>query len=71
MYGFGGYSGTVNVLLDRRNIKYKMNDTIVDTDIEHCGSVIGNNCRIGASVIILPGREKEKYVQTLGFKRRR
>ena len=56
---FGGYSGTANVLLDRRNIKYKMNDTIVDTDIEHCGSVIGNNCRIGASVIILPGRKKK------------
>ncbi|MDN5868431.1 MAG: hypothetical protein L0H55_13685, partial [Candidatus Nitrosocosmicus sp.] len=54
---FGGYTGTANVLLDRRNIKYKINDTLVDTGTDHFGSVIGNNCCIGASVIILPGRK--------------
>ena len=54
---FGGYSGTANVLLDRRNVKYKVNDTLVDTGTDHFGSVIGNNCCIGASVIILPGRK--------------
>jgi NDP-sugar pyrophosphorylase family protein len=54
---FGGYSGTANVLLDRKNIRYKINDTLVDTGTDHFGSVIGDNCSIGASVIILPGRK--------------
>jgi NDP-sugar pyrophosphorylase family protein len=54
---FGGYSGTANVLLDRRNVKYKVNDTLIDTGTDHFGSVVGNNCCIGASVIILPGRK--------------
>ena len=54
---FGGYSGTANVLLDRKNIRYKTNDSLVDTGTDHFGSVIGDNCCIGASVIILPGRK--------------
>lgn len=54
---FGGYSGTANVLLDRRSVRYKVNDTLMDTGTDHFGSVIGNNCCIGASVIILPGRK--------------
>jgi acetyltransferase-like isoleucine patch superfamily enzyme len=53
---FGGYSGTANVLLDRRNVRYKINGRLVDTGTDHFGSVIGDNCCIGASVIILPGR---------------
>lgn len=52
-----GYSGTANVLLDRKNIKYKINDSLVDTGTDHFGSVIEDNCCIGASVIILPGRK--------------
>ena len=54
---FGGYTGTANVLLDRKNIKYRINNTLVDTGTDHFGSVIGNNCSIGVSVIILPGRK--------------
>ncbi len=53
---FGGYSGTANVLLDRKNVRYKIRDNYMDTGTDHFGSVIGNNCSIGASVIILPGR---------------
>ena len=53
---FGGYSDTANVLLDRKNIRYEINGNLVDTGTDHFGSVIGNNCSIGASVIILPGR---------------
>jgi NDP-sugar pyrophosphorylase family protein len=48
---FGGYSGTVNVQLNRQDVKYRIGDTLVNT-----GAVVGNNCAIGASVIILPGR---------------
>lgn len=52
---FGGYSGTENVLANRKKIKYRVGKTLVDTKTDHFGSVIGNNCCIGASVIILPG----------------
>lgn len=54
---FGGYSGTANVLLTRKNIKYMINDELIDTGTDHFGSVVGDNCAIGAAVIILPGRQ--------------
>ena len=54
---FGGYSGTANVLLDRRNVKYQIGNSLVNTGIDHFGAVLGNNCAIGASVIILPGMQ--------------
>ena len=47
----------MNVLLDRRNVKYKMDNDLIDTGTDPFGSVIGNNCSIGPSVIILPGRK--------------
>lgn len=50
---FGGYSGTANVLLDRKNVRYQIDNSLVDTGT----AAIGNNCTIGASVIILPGRQ--------------
>ena len=53
---FGGYSGTANVLLNRQNIRYNINGSLVDTGKTHFGTVVSNNCCIGASVIILPGR---------------
>ena len=53
----GGYSGTANVLLNRQNIRYELNGQLVDTGTDHFGAVIGNNCSVGASVIILPGRQ--------------
>jgi len=54
---FGGYSGTANVLLDRKNVRYQIDDKLIDTGTDHFGAVVGNNCTIGASVIILPGRQ--------------
>ena len=54
---FGGYSGTANVLLNRQNIRYELNGQLVDTGINHFGTVVGNNCSVGAAVIILPGRQ--------------
>ncbi|MDQ6866226.1 MAG: hypothetical protein M3044_20665 [Thermoproteota archaeon] len=47
---FGGYSGTANVLLDRKNVRYQMHDKLVDTGTNHFGAVVGNNCAIGASL---------------------
>jgi UDP-N-acetylglucosamine diphosphorylase / glucose-1-phosphate thymidylyltransferase / UDP-N-acetylgalactosamine diphosphorylase / glucosamine-1-phosphate N-acetyltransferase / galactosamine-1-phosphate N-acetyltransferase len=54
---FGGYSGTANVLLDRQNVKYRIDDTLVNTGMDHFGAIVGNNSAVGASVIILPGRK--------------
>lgn len=54
---FGGYSGTANVLLNRKNIRFNINGGLVDTGTDHFGAVVGCNCAIGASVIILPGRQ--------------
>jgi NDP-sugar pyrophosphorylase family protein len=54
---FGGYSGTANVLLTKENVKYKINDNLVDTGINHFGAVVGDNSSVGAAVIILPGRQ--------------
>jgi acetyltransferase-like isoleucine patch superfamily enzyme len=54
---FGGYSGTANVLLNRKNVKYEIgNGQLIDTGTDHFGAVVGNNCAVGAAVIILPGR---------------
>lgn len=52
---FGGYTTTTNVLPEIKSIKYKIDDVLVDTGINQFGAVVGNNCAIGASVIILPG----------------
>ncbi len=54
---FGGYSGTANVLINRQNVRYQIGDSLVDTGTGHLGAIVGNNCAIGASVIILPGRQ--------------
>lgn len=54
---FGGYSATANVLITRRNVRYKVEDKLVDTGTDHFGAVVGNNSTIGANVLILPGRQ--------------
>lgn len=54
---FGGYSGTANVLLTKKNVRYQIGDNLIDTGTDHFGSVVGNNCSVGAAVIILPGRQ--------------
>ena len=58
---FGGYSGTANVLLNQGCIRYETSSgNLVDTGTNHFGALVGNNCAIGASVIILPGRRVPK-----------
>src|SRR5918995_3555769 len=55
---FGGYSGTANVLLTQGNIRYEISKgNLIDSGTNHFGAVVGNNSAIGASVIILPGRQ--------------
>lgn len=52
----GGYVGTTNVLLNSKNVKYKVGERLMDTGMHNFGAVIGAGCTIGAGVIILPGR---------------
>jgi len=55
---FGGYSGTANVLLNHGNVRYEIESgNLIDTGTNHFGAVVGNDSAIGASVIILPGRQ--------------
>jgi acetyltransferase-like isoleucine patch superfamily enzyme len=54
---FGGYSGTANVLLSKKNVRFQVGHRLLDTGAWRFGVVVGNNCAIGADVIILPGRE--------------
>jgi NDP-sugar pyrophosphorylase family protein len=54
---FGGYAVTSNVLLSKEKIKFEINNgKTIDIGTHRFGAVIGNNCRIGTSVTILPGR---------------
>jgi acetyltransferase-like isoleucine patch superfamily enzyme len=50
-------SGTTNVLPGRKNIKYKIDDILIDTGTDYFGAVVGNDCAVGASVTILPGTQ--------------
>ena len=34
-----------------------MGTELIDTGTDHFGAVVGNDCAVGASVIILPGRQ--------------
>lgn len=54
---FGGYSVTLNALSTKQKIVYEVEKgRSLDTGTDHFGAIIGNNCTISTSVIIMPGR---------------
>jgi carbonic anhydrase/acetyltransferase-like protein (isoleucine patch superfamily) len=54
---FGAYSVTLNVLFTRNSIQFEIDKgNVIDTGMDHFGAVIGNNCTIGTSVTIFPGK---------------
>jgi UDP-N-acetylglucosamine diphosphorylase / glucose-1-phosphate thymidylyltransferase / UDP-N-acetylgalactosamine diphosphorylase / glucosamine-1-phosphate N-acetyltransferase / galactosamine-1-phosphate N-acetyltransferase len=54
---FGAYSGIDNVLPPKQRVMYEIEKgKSIDTGLDHFGAVIGNNCTISTSVIIMPGR---------------
>ena len=66
---FGGYSGIADILLTRQHIICEIDDgKSVDLGTHRFGAVIGNNCRIGSFVMILPGRclPPNTIIQSLG-----
>jgi bifunctional UDP-N-acetylglucosamine pyrophosphorylase / glucosamine-1-phosphate N-acetyltransferase len=52
----GGYVAITNVMLNNKNVRYKIDGNLVETGLSHFGAVIGHNSTIGAGVVILPGR---------------
>jgi acetyltransferase-like isoleucine patch superfamily enzyme len=52
----GAFIGTTNKLLSNVNVKYKMDEKLVDTGVNHFGAVFGHDSSIGAGTMILPGR---------------
>ena len=54
---FGAYAATVNVLSTKQKISYEIErGKSIDTGIDRFGALVGNNCTISTSVIIMPGR---------------
>jgi carbonic anhydrase/acetyltransferase-like protein (isoleucine patch superfamily) len=54
---FGAYSATDNTLPQKKRIMFEISKgNMIDTGRDHFGAVIGNNCTIGTSVIIFPGK---------------
>jgi UDP-N-acetylglucosamine diphosphorylase / glucose-1-phosphate thymidylyltransferase / UDP-N-acetylgalactosamine diphosphorylase / glucosamine-1-phosphate N-acetyltransferase / galactosamine-1-phosphate N-acetyltransferase len=54
---FGAFSATLNVLFTRNKIPFEIDKGIIsDTGMDHFGAVIGNNCNIGSSVTVFPGK---------------
>ncbi len=52
----GAFIGTTNKLLNNANVRYKIDDELVDTGVKHFGAVFGHDSAIGAGTVVLPGR---------------
>jgi bifunctional UDP-N-acetylglucosamine pyrophosphorylase/glucosamine-1-phosphate N-acetyltransferase len=52
---FGAGTSTANWRFDTKNIKVKIGDALVDTGRDKLGAFIGDNCRTGIQVGIMPG----------------
>jgi NDP-sugar pyrophosphorylase family protein len=50
-------AGTVlaNFRLDEGNIQIKVGDSLVDTDYDKLGAIVGRGCRIGVNASLMPG----------------
>ena len=65
---FGAYAATVNVLSTKQKISYEIEKgKSIDTGIDCFGALVGNNCTISTSVIIMPGRhiQADTMIQAL------
>lgn len=65
---FGAYAATLNALSTKQNISYEIQKgKSIDTGIDRFGALVGNNCTISTSVIIMPGRhiQADTMIQAL------
>jgi bifunctional UDP-N-acetylglucosamine pyrophosphorylase/glucosamine-1-phosphate N-acetyltransferase len=52
---FGAGTITANWRFDEKTISMQVNDSHISTGMDKFGAVIGNNCRTGINVSIMPG----------------
>ena len=65
---FGAYAATLNALSTKQKISYEIEKgKSIDTGINRFGALVGNNCTISTSVIIMPGRhiQADTMIQAL------
>lgn len=65
---FGAYAATLNALSTKQKISYEIEKgKSIDTGIYRFGALVGNNCTISTSVIIMPGRhiQADTMIQAL------
>jgi bifunctional UDP-N-acetylglucosamine pyrophosphorylase/glucosamine-1-phosphate N-acetyltransferase len=59
---FGAFSVTTNLRLDKKNIKIKIKDELIDTGRQKFGCIVGASSQIGSGAKILPGRTLGKGI---------
>jgi len=52
-FGYGAV--TANFRLDEKNISIKVEDELVDTELDKLGCIMANNCKVGVNSSIMPG----------------
>jgi len=57
---FGAFSVTTNLRLDKKNVKIKVKDNLIDTGRKKFGCIVGAGSQIGSGAKILPGRILDK-----------
>ena len=57
---FGAYSCTANLRLDKKDVRVKIKETVVDSLHQKLGSIVGKNVQIGVGAKLMPGSKVEK-----------
>jgi bifunctional UDP-N-acetylglucosamine pyrophosphorylase/glucosamine-1-phosphate N-acetyltransferase len=52
---FGAGAVLANFRFDEENIRIEIGDSLVDTDYDKLGAIVGRGCRIGVNVSLMPG----------------
>jgi bifunctional UDP-N-acetylglucosamine pyrophosphorylase/glucosamine-1-phosphate N-acetyltransferase len=52
---FGAGTITANFRFDEKNVKIRINDNIVDSNLNKLGAIFGDNCKTGINVCLEPG----------------
>ena len=57
---FGAFSVTTNLRLDKKTVKIKVKDQLLDTRRQKFGCIVGEGSQIGSGAKIMPGRTLDK-----------
>jgi len=59
---FGAYSCTANLRLDKRDVRVKIKDNLIDSHHQKLGAIVGKNVQIGVGAKLMPGSKVDKNV---------